>query len=43
MNVQKKNNEINYLVISRSVGNSFFNKIVYLLFEGILLPVLNFV
>ena len=43
MNVLKKNNEINYLVISSSVGNCLFNKIIYPLFEKILLPVLNFV
>ena len=43
MNVLKKNNEINYLVISSSVGNCLFNKIIYLLFERIPLPVLNFV
>ena len=41
MNVLKKNNEINYLVISSSVGNCLFNKIIYLLFERIPLPVLN--
>ena len=43
MNVLKKNNEINYLVTSSSVGNYLFNNIMYLLFERILLPVLNFV
>ena len=34
--------EINYLIISSSVWNCLFNKIVYLLFERILLPALNF-
>ena len=43
MNVLKKNDEINYLVISISVGNCLFSKIIYRLFERILLPVLNFV